>query len=95
MRLRFKGHLVRRVVLTVAPTVERAVVRTVERTVVPRAQAIPTAAAGPRLVAVHHGECTVGQSRVRPVTRRAAIEALIAGVEACALCHPDRELEID
>ncbi|MFI1502589.1 DUF6233 domain-containing protein [Streptomyces platensis] len=52
-------------------------------------------AADPRPVAVHHGECTVGQPRVRPITRRAAIEALTAGVEACALCRPDRELQID
>ncbi|MFE6743859.1 DUF6233 domain-containing protein [Streptomyces tubercidicus] len=51
--------------------------------------------ADPRPVAVHHGQCTVGQPRVRPITRRAAIEALTAGVEACALCRPDRELQID
>ncbi|MFG2866094.1 DUF6233 domain-containing protein [Streptomyces sioyaensis] len=50
--------------------------------------------ADPRPVAVHHGECTVGQPRVRPIARRAAIEALTAGVEACALCRPDRELQI-
>ncbi|WP_406483277.1 DUF6233 domain-containing protein [Streptomyces platensis] len=51
--------------------------------------------ADPRPVAVHHGQCTVGQPRIRPITRRAAIEALTAGVEACVLCRPDRELEID
>ncbi|MFI9078742.1 DUF6233 domain-containing protein [Streptomyces sioyaensis] len=51
--------------------------------------------ADPRPVAIHHGQCTVGQSRVRPITRRAAIEALTAGVEACALCRPERELQID
>ncbi|MEW2436590.1 DUF6233 domain-containing protein [Streptomyces caniferus] len=51
--------------------------------------------ADPRPVAVHHGQCTVGQPRIRPITRRAAIEALTAGVEACALCRPDRELQID
>ncbi|MGI5262452.1 DUF6233 domain-containing protein [Streptomyces angustmyceticus] len=51
--------------------------------------------ADPRPVAVHHGECTVGQPRVRPISRRAAIEALTSGVEACALCRPDRELQID
>lgn len=51
--------------------------------------------ADPRPVAVHHGECTVVQPRVRPITRRAAIEALTAGVEACGLCRPDRELQID
>lgn len=27
-------------------------------------------------MAVHHGECTVGQPRVRPITRQGAIEAL-------------------
>ncbi|MFI9262225.1 DUF6233 domain-containing protein [Streptomyces sioyaensis] len=32
---------------------------------------------------------------MRPITRRAAIEALTAGVEACALCRPERELQID
>ncbi|WP_371873905.1 DUF6233 domain-containing protein [Streptomyces glebosus] len=37
-------------------------------------------------VAVHHGQCTVGQPRVRPITRRAAIEALTACLEACTLC---------
>ncbi|WP_053924637.1 DUF6233 domain-containing protein [Streptomyces chattanoogensis] len=51
--------------------------------------------ADPRPVAVHHGECTKGQPRVRPITRRDAIEALAAGVEACGLCRPDRELRID
>ncbi|MFF8785223.1 DUF6233 domain-containing protein [Streptomyces sp. NPDC015125] len=49
----------------------------------------------PLPVATHHGEFTVGQRRVRPITRRAAIEALTAGVEACALCRPERELQID
>ncbi|MFF3748769.1 DUF6233 domain-containing protein [Streptomyces kronopolitis] len=48
-----------------------------------------------RPVVVHHGECTVGRPRLRPVTRQGAIEALTAGVVACALCHPDRELRID
>ncbi|WP_435250790.1 hypothetical protein [Streptomyces cucumeris] len=28
------------------------------------------------------------------MTRRAAIEALTAGVEACALCRPERERQI-
>ncbi|MFG2094601.1 DUF6233 domain-containing protein [Streptomyces sp. NPDC048612] len=51
--------------------------------------------ADPQPVAIHHGECAVGQPRVRPITRRGAIEALTAGVEACALCRPDRELRID
>ncbi|GGN64124.1 hypothetical protein GCM10012285_65900 [Streptomyces kronopolitis] len=51
--------------------------------------------ADPRPVAVHHGDCTVGQPRVRPISRRTAIEALTAGVEACALCRPDRELQIE
>ncbi|MCL7496083.1 DUF6233 domain-containing protein [Streptomyces sp. MCA2] len=51
--------------------------------------------ADPRPVAVHHGQCTVGQPRIRPISRRAAIEALTAGVEACALCRPDRELQVD
>ncbi|AJT62478.1 hypothetical protein T261_0789 [Streptomyces lydicus] len=45
-------------------------------------------------MAVHHGECTAGQPRVRPITRRDAIEALAAGVEACSLRRPDRELQI-
>jgi hypothetical protein len=51
--------------------------------------------ADPRPVAVHHGECTTGQPRARPITRQGAIEALTAGVEACALCRPDRELRVD
>ncbi|WP_189097945.1 DUF6233 domain-containing protein [Streptomyces kronopolitis] len=54
-----------------------------------------TLGADPRPVAIHHGQCTIGQPRVRPITRRAAIEALTAGVEACALCRPERELQTD
>ncbi|MCZ1012640.1 DUF6233 domain-containing protein [Streptomyces lydicus] len=54
-----------------------------------------TVGADPRPVAIHHGQCTIGQPRVRPITRRAAIEALTAGVEACSLCRPERELQID
>lgn len=51
--------------------------------------------ADPRPVAVHHGDCTVGGQRVRRITRRDAIEALTAGIEACALCQPNRELQVD
>ncbi|WP_443033824.1 DUF6233 domain-containing protein [Streptomyces sp. CA2R101] len=46
-------------------------------------------------MAVHRGQCTVGQPRVRRITRRAAIEALTADVGACALCRPNRELQVD
>lgn len=54
-----------------------------------------TLGAEPRPIAIHHGECAVGRLRVRPITRRDAIEALTAGVEACGLCRPDRELRVD
>lgn len=54
-----------------------------------------TLGADPRPIAVHHGECTVGRRRVRPITRRDAIDALTAGVEACGLCRPDRELQLE
>ncbi|WP_406220638.1 DUF6233 domain-containing protein [Streptomyces decoyicus] len=54
-----------------------------------------TLGAEPRPIVIHHGECTVGRPRVRPITRRDAIEALTAGVEACGLCRPDRELRVD
>ncbi|MGX1977014.1 DUF6233 domain-containing protein [Streptomyces kronopolitis] len=47
-----------------------------------------------QLVAVHHGECTIGWPRLQPVARQGAIEALTAGVEACTLCRPDWELRI-
>ncbi|MFF7705336.1 DUF6233 domain-containing protein [Streptomyces lydicus] len=48
----------------------------------------------PSPVAVHHGECTGGK-RLRRITRRDAIEALSVGVLPCALCRPDRELQVD
>ncbi|MEU3994150.1 DUF6233 domain-containing protein [Streptomyces platensis] len=51
--------------------------------------------AEPRPVAVHHGECAVAGARRRRISRRDAIEALAAGVEACLLCRPDRELQVD
>ncbi|MGX1854442.1 DUF6233 domain-containing protein [Streptomyces sp. NPDC055299] len=52
--------------------------------------------ADPRPVAVHHGECTAGRRpRLRPVPRQGVNEALTAGVEPCALCRPDRELQLD
>ncbi|MFJ8677612.1 DUF6233 domain-containing protein [Streptomyces sp. NPDC093589] len=46
-------------------------------------------------IAVHHGECTVGRARSRRITRQDAIEALAARVEACFMCQPNRELQID
>ncbi|MFI6771153.1 DUF6233 domain-containing protein [Streptomyces sp. NPDC050355] len=51
--------------------------------------------ADPRPVAVHHGECTTGGKRLQRVTRRDAIEALSVGILPCALCRPDRELQVD
>nr|WP_244942473.1 DUF6233 domain-containing protein [Streptomyces sioyaensis] len=51
--------------------------------------------ADPRPVAVHLGECTVGGARLKRITRRDAIEALTAGILPCALCRPDRELQVD
>ncbi|WP_331759783.1 DUF6233 domain-containing protein (plasmid) [Streptomyces sp. NBC_01525] len=51
--------------------------------------------ADPRPVAVHHGECSVPSARMRQITRRDAFEALAAGVQACVLCRPDRELQVD
>ncbi|MFG2402511.1 DUF6233 domain-containing protein [Streptomyces lydicus] len=50
--------------------------------------------ADPRPVAVHHGQCTMRSARMRPITRRDAIEALTVGIQACALCRPDRELQV-
>ncbi|WP_432003656.1 DUF6233 domain-containing protein [Streptomyces sioyaensis] len=50
--------------------------------------------ADPRPVAVHH-QCTMRGARVRPITRRDAIEALAVGVQPCAMCRPDRELQVD
>ncbi|MEV5480010.1 MULTISPECIES: DUF6233 domain-containing protein [Streptomyces] len=38
-----------------------------------------TVGADPSPVAIHHGQCTAGQPRVRPITRRAAVEALTLG----------------
>lgn len=49
----------------------------------------------PRPVAVHHGECTVGGKRLKRISRRDAIEALGAGILPCALCRPERELQVD
>ncbi|AJT70192.1 hypothetical protein T261_8600 [Streptomyces lydicus] len=50
--------------------------------------------AEPRPVAVHH-QCAMRGARMRQITRRDAIEALAAGVQACVLCRPDRELQGD
>ncbi|TBO60213.1 hypothetical protein EYS09_07895 [Streptomyces kasugaensis] len=52
--------------------------------------------AEPQPVAVHHGECRIGGgARRRRIGRRDAIEALAVGVMPCALCRPDRELQVD
>ncbi|MEU3084118.1 DUF6233 domain-containing protein [Streptomyces albidoflavus] len=43
-------------------------------------------------VAVHEGDCRVAGSRVQPLTRAQVLEALDAGVEACDVCRPDKEV---
>ncbi|MEU5008455.1 DUF6233 domain-containing protein [Streptomyces albidoflavus] len=43
-------------------------------------------------VAVHEGDCRVAGSRVQPLTRTQVLEALDAGVEACDVCRPDKEV---
>ncbi|WP_423247491.1 DUF6233 domain-containing protein [Streptomyces decoyicus] len=49
----------------------------------------------PQPGAVHHAQGIVRGARMRPITRRDAIEALAAGVQPCFMCRPDRGLRVD
>ncbi|MFB6989115.1 DUF6233 domain-containing protein [Streptomyces sp. NPDC056304] len=44
-------------------------------------------------IEVHVGGCYAARN-VRPVTREQALQALVAGIRACAHCRPDTELGI-